>query len=113
MALSDDFDVRALELANREILELEAAAIARARLHIELEGGPFESFHNENGFSVQVNRNSLLADNSKEVVFYQRDAQGDGQTQTVTVPVEIIFGELTEDERDYAEYKRLKAKFDK
>lgn len=112
MALSDDFDVAALNIANREILELEEAAIVRARLHLEMEGGPFETFHNEGGFSVQVNRNSLLDDASENVTFYHRDAQGDGPTNTVTVSSAIIFGELTEDERDFAEYKRLKAKFE-
>jgi hypothetical protein len=113
MALIDDFDVNKLLQAHLEILQLEAAAIDRACLHLEATGKPYENFKNENGFSVKVDRDSLLDTNFVDVRFYQTDVQGRGETKAVTVPRSVIFGELTVEEKEFEEYKRLKAKFEK
>lgn len=113
MALSNDFNLPALRDANREIHKLEAAAIDRARLWLEQAGKHVETFVNGNGYSVRVNRDTLLEDSFVDVVFYQRDEQSGGSTQTITIPRSVILGDLTQDELDFAEYKRLQARFAK
>lgn len=113
MALTDDFNIPVLRDANREIHKLEQAAIERARLHLEHTGKPVETFQNGNGYSVRVARDTLLEDSFVDVVFYQRDEQGGGSTQTITIPRSVILGGLTQDELDFAEYKRLQARFGK
>lgn len=113
MALKHDFDITALRDANREIHKLEEAAIERARLHLEHSGKSVETFMNGNGFSVRVSRDSLLEDHFVDVTFYQRDEQGGGSTQTFNIPRSVILGDLTQDELDFAEYKRLQARFAK
>jgi hypothetical protein len=113
MALNEDFDIVALRDANREIHKLEEAAIDRARLFLETQGVPTHTFKNEDGFSVRVNRDSLLEASYVDVVFYHTDVQGRGATKTVTVPRSVILGQETDEEREFAEYKRLQAKFEK
>ena len=113
MALTDDFDLPALRDANREISKLEVAAIDRARLYLEHTGKYVETFVNGNGYSVRVNRDSLLENSYVDVAFYQRDEQGGGTTNVIQIPRSIILGELTEKEKDFAEYKRLQAIFEK
>lgn len=112
MALTDDFDVNKLLQAHLEILRLETAAIDRARLHLEATGKPFATFKNENGFVVKVNRDSLLDANFVDVTFYHTDVQSRGETKVVTIPRSIILGEPTFEEQEFAEYSRLKAKFE-
>jgi hypothetical protein len=113
MALTDDYNVPALHTAYLEIKALAEAAIARARLHLELEDKPFENFKNSNGFSVQVQLDSLLDGNATNVTFYQRDEQGHGDTHTIQVPRAIILETMTVEEQEFMEYKRLKAKYEK
>jgi hypothetical protein len=113
MHLKAEFNIPSLRDANREIHKLEEAAIERARLYLEQTGKSVETFTNSNGFSVRVSRDTLLEESFVDVAFYQRDDQGGGQTHTVTIPRSIILGELTEDEREFAEYKRLQEKFGK
>ena len=113
MSLKDDFNIVALRDANREIHKLEEAAIDRARLYLEQSGKSVETFTNSNGFSVRVARDTLLEESFVDVAFYQRDEQGGGSTQTITIPRSIILGDLTQDELDFAEYKRLQQKFGK
>lgn len=113
MALTDDFDIPALRDANREIHKLEEAAIERARLHLAQSGKWIETFVNGNGYSVRVARDTLLEDHFVDVTFYQRDEQGGGSTQTINIPRSIILGDLTQEEKDYAEYLRLKERFEK
>lgn len=113
MALQDDFDVVALRDANREIEKLEEAAINRARLYLEHTGEYVETFVNGNGYSVRVNRNSLLENTYVDVAFYQRDEQGGGDTKVIQIPRSVILGDLTKEEQEFAEYKRLQAKFEK
>lgn len=113
MALIDDFDIVALGNANRQMHKLEAAAIDRARLYLEQQGKSVETFVNTNGYSVRVYRDSLLDNSFVDAVFYQRDEQGGGSTNTITIPRSIILGGLTQDEIEFAEYKRLQAKFEK
>lgn len=113
MTLTDNFDVLALHVAYVEIKKLEKAAIDRARVYLELEGKPFINFHNENGFSVRTYLDSLLDADAENVTFYHTDVQGRGETNTISIPREAIFGPPTEKEMDFAEYKRLKAQFEK
>lgn len=113
MALSNDFNLSALRDANREIHKLEQAAIERARLFLEYTGKSVETFVNANGYSVRVARETLLENSFIDVAFYQRDEQGGGSTQTITIPRSVILGELSQNELDFAEYKRLQAQFAK
>jgi hypothetical protein len=113
MTLATDFNITALRDANREIHRLEEAAIERARLHLEHTGKSVQTFVNANGYSVRVQRDSLLEESFVDVIFYQRDDQGGGSTQTITIPRSVIFGDLTKDELEFAEYKRLQVKFGK
>jgi hypothetical protein len=113
MALNTDFNLLALRDANREIHKLEEAAIERARLYLAHTGKNVETFINTNGYSVRVNRDTLLEDSFVDVAFYQRDEQGGGSTQTIQIPRSVILGDLTKEEQEFAEYKRLQAKFEK
>ena len=113
MSLKDDFNLVALRDANREIHKLEEAAIERARLYLEQSGKDVHGFTNSNGYSVRVARDTLLEESFVDVAFYQRDEQGNGNTQTITIPRSILLGDLTQDELDFAEYKRLQEKFEK
>ena len=114
MTLNDDFDVPALHQSYLQVKDLEKAAINRARDYLEAAGKPCANFHNTNGFTVRAHLESLLDSNFVDVTFYQRDAQGNGPTNTITVPRSIIiFSEPTAEEKDFAEYKRLKAIFEK
>lgn len=113
MTLTEDFNIPNLRDANREIQDLEAAAIERARLHLEATKSPLRNFKNENGFSVRVLRDSLLEDSYIDVVFYHTDVQGRGETKSISIPRSIILGGPTQKEKDFAEYERLKAQFEK
>lgn len=113
--ITDPVEVAKLRDSYYKVKALEAAAIERARLWLEMHGRPFQNFKNENGFSVKSDLGTLLDENCVDVVFYQQDVQGRGEVNYINVPRSFIFSanEPTQEEADYAEYLRLKEKFEK
>lgn len=113
--ITDPTEVANLRESYHKVKALEAAAIERAQLWLRLNGKPFESFKNENGFSVRSNLDTLLDDNCVDVTFYQQDVQGRGDVHYINVPRSFIFSanEPTQEEKDYTEYLRLKKQFEK
>lgn len=113
MALKDVYVIEDLMQAEEEIKSLEVEVIERARLWLELNGKATHSFINENGFSVRVWRESLLSPKHVNVIFYQQDVQGKGSAFEIIVPRDFILGDSTAEEKEFKEYQRLKAKFEK
>lgn len=107
-----DFNVSELRAAEDTIQQLEQVVIERARLYLKMNGQYIEDFKNGSGFSVRVQRTTLLDEGAPEVVFLKQDIQGRGMVQQVRVPREFIFAEDT-DEREarWLEYQKLKKEF--
>lgn len=114
MSIRSNFDLDALRLAQAELMRLEAALIDRARtILLATKGNRFEDFVNDRGYSVRVGTYSVLDDASTEVRFTWTDEQGKGSPQTITVDKGALLGDPTEEEKEFEEYLRLKAKYEK
>lgn len=124
LASPSDFDIPALYQAYDEIRKLEELAIERTRLHFERHGGTvyfthrgrtsFADFRNGNGYSVRINLRALLDENTEELAFVWTDEHhGRTTPETVLVPRNVVFGDMSEEEEEFREYKRLEAKFAK
>lgn len=112
--ITDPVEIANLRDSYYKVKALEAAVIERARLWLEMNGKPFQSFKNADGFSVHANLETMLDDNCVDVAFTQQDVQGRGEVHYINVPRSFIFSadEPTQREKDYAEYLRLKAQFE-
>jgi hypothetical protein len=114
MSIRANFDLDALRIAQAELMRLETALIERARMILlATKGDRFENFVNDRGYSVRVGTYSVLDEASTEVRFTWTDEQGRGNPQTVTVDKEALLGDPTEEEKEFEEYTRLKAKYEK
>lgn len=112
MADISDYNVEELAEAEQKMQELEELAIERGRAYLKLHAKKNIPFINGNGFSVKVVRSTLLSENEEEVVFYSTDVQGRGNSIPVRIPRSFIFGEVTEKERRWEEYQKLKEEFE-
>lgn len=113
--ITDPTEVANLREAYFKVKALEKAAIERGRLWLEMNNKPFANFQNGNGYSVRTDLDSLLDESAESVFFYHTDVQGRGDTNTITIPRDFIFSANTPtaEEQEYAEYLRLKDKFEK
>lgn len=112
MTSISDFNVKELAEAEGRLQEFEQAAIERARVFLAMNNKPVDSFFNDRGFSVRVNRHDLLWE-GESVTFYHTDVQGRGTPQPVYVPREFIFAPPSEKEVRWQEYQNLKSEFEK
>jgi hypothetical protein len=112
--ITDPVEIANLRDSYYKVKALEAAAIKRGALWLELHGHTAAAFKNDNGFSVKANLDTLLDETCVDVVFYNQDVQSRGTVKTVYIPRSFIFEAApTQEEQDYAEYLRLKEKFEK
>ena len=110
--ITDPVEVANLREAYYKVKALEDAAVERGRLWLEMQGKPVSAFKNANGFSVKADLDTLLDDSCVDVAFYNQDVQGQGSVKTIYIPRSFIFSESpAQEEKDYAEYLRLKEKF--
>lgn len=112
MAIQDEHVIGELREAFAEIQTVQEKAIARAREYLmATKKGHYETFMNGNGYQVRVDTNTLLDVESSVVSFFWTDVQGKGLPQRVDVPRDAILGEPTEEEKEYAQYLKLREKF--
>ena len=114
--ITDAVEVQNLRDAYRKIRGLEAAAVERGQMYLSLMGKDAhynpEYFTNEHGYRVKADLDSLLDEQVDFVIFFARDEQGGGNWKTVTIPRAFIFGDLSDEDKERAEYLRLKAKYE-
>ena len=113
--ITDPVEIANLRDSYYKVKALEAAVIERARLWLEMNGSPSRVSRMQIGFSVKSDLDTMLDDNCVDVVFYPAGCAGPWRSPLHHVPRSFIFSadEPTQKETDYAEYLRLKAKFEK
>lgn len=104
-------EVRRLAKAQEEINALRRFVIERIALYTSIHTGTPVELVSRDGYRIDVVMNEVFDEDRKTLRALQVDVQGGGNTKTFAAPRDFIFGDETQDERDWNKYLELKEKF--